>query len=374
MALRPTCHPDATHYARGMCHTCYNRKVRGQGPRRGAEPHSEQSALDASRKAHAATEAARQQLLSELADKNAAIEALTRLARERKVPPIVAKKAVGRGKRRQGVPVMLLSDLHIEEPVRPAQVNGLNEYTLDIADTCLRATTEAYEWFTRDPRWDMRHGVIWWGGDFYSGYIHDELVESNQLSPVESVVWLQSRLEKQIRTILAQCNFESLIVACNDGNHGRLTNKMRVSTRTANSLEWLLYKSVAARFSDEKRVTFQVADGDYNYLNVYDTKLCFFHGDSVKYQGGVGGITVPLLRGLNELRKYRAVDVYNLGHFHQRYDMPGLVVNGSMIGTNAYSMRYKFAPEPRQQSFYIVDSARGKCMSAPVWLPQYKGA
>lgn len=369
--LKPTCHPNRPHHARGLCSPCYNHQTRGRGEAPAARTVERRDEIALLRKAHAETEAARQRLLNELGDAKEQIEALTRLSK-RPPAPIVAKKAT-RGKRRQGVPVINLSDWHIEEPVYPEQVNGLNHYNLDIADKCITQCTEAFEWFCRDPRWDMRFGVLNYMGDLYSGYIHDELVEGNLLSPVESVVWLQARIERQIRTILAHCPFETLIVMCEDGNHGRMTHKMRVGTRTANSLEWLLYKSIAARFADEKRVRFQIAEGDYNYLSIYDTNVCFFHGDSVKYQGGVGGLLVPLMRGLNELRKYKPADVYVLGHFHQYMSLPNVVVNGSMIGTNAYSMRYKFAPEPRQQSFFLIDSERGKCVSAPVWLPQYGG-
>ena len=310
---------------------------------------------------------AKKKLLDELKSRDVQIEILGCL-RSTPPSPIVARRGVGDGKRRQGTPVLVLSDLHIEEPVSLASVNGLNEYSLDIAAKCIDRCADAFEWLSHDPRYDCREAVIAILGDTYSGYIHDELKESNFLSPVQAVVWLQEHIERMIQKILATTSFERITVVCVDGNHGRLTNKIRVQTRTENSLEWLFYKTLAARFAHEPRLAFSIADGEWVFTEVYGTTIGFTHGDSFRYQGGVGGLLIPLRRGFNEMRKYRKVDMMVCGHFHQRTDTGEILVNGSMIGVNAYSMHLHASPEPRQQSWFMVDSTRGKALSAPVWL------
>jgi hypothetical protein len=185
---------------------------------------------------------------------------------------------------------------------------------------------------------------------------------------VQACEWLQERIEKMLRRILAETSFERIVIPCNDGNHGRLTQKMRVSTRTANSLEWLLYKTLASRFVDEPRLQFQIAAGEWNFLDIFDHTLGLFHGDSVRYQGGVGGIMIPMRKALNEMRKYRKVDSFAFGHFHQYLPLPEMTGNGSGIGLGPYSMSIKAAPEPRQQAFFLIDSVRGKCNQTPIWL------
>lgn len=313
---------------------------------------------------------ARQRLLKDIADKQEQIEILKELRSASPLEPIVARPKVG-GMQRQGVPVMLCSDWHVEEPVDPRAIGGLNEYNLEIADACIARMAEAFEWFLRDSRFDCRAGVVWLGGDLYSGYIHEELIESAFLSPTQAVLWLQERIERMLRTIAATCpTLERIIVPCNDGNHGRMTHKIRVSTRTANSLEWLLYKNLAARMADDPRFEFDVADGEWTFVDIFGKRLGFSHGDSFAYGGGVGGISIPIRRGISRQFQHRPVDYFNLGHFHQRNDFGDIAVNGSMIGPNAYSERIHAKPEPRQQSWYLLDSERGKCFSAPIWLPQ----
>lgn len=314
---------------------------------------------------------ARKRLLRDIADKQEQIEILKELRAAKPLGPIVAPPKVG-GMQRNGVPVMLCSDWHVEEEVDPRTINGLNKYDLDIADACIARMAEAYEWFLRDSRFDCRAGIVWLGGDLISGYIHEELVENNLLSPVEGVLWLQERVERMLRTIAATCpNLERIIVPCNDGNHGRLTNKIRVSTRTANSIEWLMYKSLAAKMADDPRFEFDVADGEWTFVEVFGKTLGFTHGDSFNYGGGVGGISIPIRRGIDRQFQHQSVDYFNLGHFHQRNDFGAITVNGSMIGFNAYAQRIHAKPEPRQQTWYVIDSEHGKSFTAPVWLPQY---
>lgn len=314
--------------------------------------------------------AAQEYLISELADREKQIEALKNLSNVRPIKPIVAGKRVG-AKQRRGTPQLTLSDWHVEERVDPKTVNGLNKYDLDIADRCISEVAEAFAWMHRDPRFDVREAIVALLGDLFSGYIHEELAEGNFLSPVQAGAWLLPRLEKMLRTMAAKCeSIERFVVVCNDGNHGRLTRKMRVATRTANSLEWFLYFNLAQRMSDDPRFVFQIADGAWNYVEVYDRVLGFTHGDNYRYLGGVGGLLIPVRRGLNEDRKYRRLDHVSMGHFHTRHDFEDISVNGSMIGITPYSMSIHCPPEKRQQSWFMLDQEYGKCLSAPIVLPQ----
>lgn len=306
-------------------------------------------------------------LLGELQDREEQI-GVVRALREAQVQPIVGKPRT-HGSKRHGVPVMLISDLHVEEPVRPETVNGLNEYNLEIAATCIDEMASAYSWMLQDSRFDCREGVVWLGGDLFSNFIHEELQEQNLLSPVEAIVWLHKHIVAMFDRILAETQLERIIVPCNDGNHGRLTHRMRIATRTKNSLEWLLYQQLARHYANEPRLQFQIAEGVSNYLDIYGTSICFQHGDTFKYQGGVGGLLIPVRRGFNEIRKYRKVDHLVIGHFHQRLDAGDVIVNGSGIGINAYGMSIKATPEPRQQSWFLIDQEHGKAISAPIWLP-----
>lgn len=312
---------------------------------------------------------AKNELLEQLRQRDFQLETMMALKAD-PIEPIVARKGIGEGKRRQGVPCMVLSDLHIEERVTLEKTMGLNEYNLDIADKCLDRCAEAFEWFEKEkkPLWDMRTAIVAIIGDTISGWIHAELVESNFLSPIKAAVWIGERLERVLKTILATTNFERIIVVLKDGNHGRLTQKIRCSTRTENSLEWYMFHHLAARFQDEPRLQFKLDDAPYSYLDVFGKTIAFTHGDQWQYMGGVGGLLIPVRRGVNEARKFRHFDTVVMGHFHDYMPLEDIHVNGALIGVTPYSISKSIPPRRRCQSWFMLDSRNWKTANCPVWL------
>ncbi len=313
-------------------------------------------------------ESAKTRLLRELHDREEQILILKELRSEGPLPPIEERPTVG-ALQRQGVAVLVCSDWHVEEPVDPEKVNGLNEYSLDIADACIDRLVDAFEWLLRDARYDVRTAIVALLGDLLSGYIHAELEESNFLSPTQAILWLSVRLERFLRAIAARCpQLDRIIVPCLDGNHGRNTHKIRVSTRSANSLEWLLYHTLAAKMADDPRFEFRIADGEWLFVDVYHDVIAFTHGDSFQYGGGVGGMSIPIRRGISRQFQGKKIAKYCMGHFHQQQDFGDILINGSMIGYSPYAMRIHAPFETRKQSWFLWDSRKGQALSAPVWL------
>jgi len=311
-------------------------------------------------------EARNKRLLEELAAKDDELSNFKQITRGPK--PIVAPKKTD-AKQRKGAAVLLCSDWHVEEPVFPEHVNGLNEYNLEIADHCIKRLGEGFAWMVGDRRFDVRTAIIALLGDLLTGYIHPELVESNLLSPQEAQIWLLDRIEAMLRNIAAQCpTVERFLIVCKSGNHGRATDKQRVSTREANSNEQVLYQTLRRVMRDDPRFEFVITPGEWTEVDCMGYQLAFTHGDSFNYGGGVGGVSIPIRRGIARQFQGRKVHQFNMGHFHTRQDFGDIQINGSMIGYSDYSQRIHAAFEQRQQAFYMVDSERGKCLSAPIWL------
>jgi hypothetical protein len=269
--------------------------------------------------------------------------------------------------------VFLCSDWHVEETVKPETVGGVNEYNLKIAEHRIDRLGDAMCWMIDHHRksFEVRDAVLWLGGDLLSGYIHDELKETNTLSPVQTLLWLQDRIQGLISKVLSLPGIESITVPCNYGNHGRTTHKSQISSGAANSYEWLMYHQLRRTYENNSRVQFHVADGMFLRLKVHNTQLGFHHGDGVRYGGGVGGVMIPVQKAVQKWQTYGACDVWNMGHFHQLHDMPRIVVNGSLIGTSAYGMAVG-AFEVAAQASYLIDAKRGKAMSTTLWVEDSK--
>lgn len=263
--------------------------------------------------------------------------------------------------------VMVASDWHIEEKVDPNVVSGLNEYNLDVAQ---KRTTKFFKSGLRLVRLlqqDVRidNLVLALLGDFISGDIHEEVAEVCQLPPTEAIILAQNTIISGIDFLLNNSNV-TLTVPCHSGNHGRTTRTTRFATENGHSLEYLLFCLIASHYRHEPRVKMQIATGMHSYLDIYGKTLRFHHGHAVKYNGGVGGIYIPVNKAIAQWDKGRRADLDVFGHFHQHIPAPKFVCNGSLIGYNSFALSIKADYEPPQQSLFLMDKKRGRTCSWPI--------
>lgn len=263
--------------------------------------------------------------------------------------------------------VMIASDWHVEEEVDSSKVLGRNKYNLDIARERAELFFKRGLRLIKKEQQDVKINTLILGllGDFISGNIHEELLATCQLPPVEAMLYARQLIQSGIQFLLENSEL-NLIVVCHSGNHGRITKQVHISNENGNSLEYAMYADLANVFANEKRVTFIVSKGYQTYLDVYDTVLRLHHGHSIKYGGGVGGITIPVNKALASWDRARQSTYDVFGHFHQYFPAPRFVANGSMIGYNAYALSIKAEYEPPQQAFFLIDKKRGKTIQAPI--------
>jgi len=273
------------------------------------------------------------------------------------------------GKRR-ATAVALLSDVHFEERVERSDVIP-NEYGPAIADRRLARFFAGTAWLAQHaPAFDIGELVLWLGGDMISGQIHDENVETSELPPAVASLQVAGRITSGIRQLLADLPGVTLTVPCSLGNHARTTKTVRAATGYGHSWEWLIYSMIAKDLAGEPRVRVHLAPEELCYVETLDFTLAFHHGHRIKWQGGIGGVTVPAIKAAHRWDAWRAADYYCFGHYHQRIDLGQIAFNGSVIGPNAYALGLGCTPEPAQQSFFLLDERRGKTLASPVWVAE----
>jgi len=282
------------------------------------------------------------------------------------------------GKSRTAVaPVMCLSDLHVEERVRPEAVNGLNEYGPEIAEQRCAYLFEGWAWHIAKlaTYYDVSQAVLWLGGDLVSGIIHDELIANNAMMTPPAVMLAQGLVARGIDYLLERLPFvRRLRVVCSFGNHGRVTKKVWRSLRPETSYEWIIYAGLQDRFRNEGRVEWQVAGGELTFADVYGVTIRFTHGDSVGYQGGIGGLTIPLRKKVLAWDKARPADVTVIGHFHQCVDFGFAVVNGSVVGWNPFAVSIGAYYEPPRQALFVINRDFGRQTFTHVYCDPHRKA
>lgn len=282
---------------------------------------------------------------------------------------IVAEK--GKGATGEATAIALASDWHVGHCIEAKTVNNLNSFNPTIAENRAGNFFKNALKLVRKERQDVKIDtlVLWLGGDLISNYIHPELQEMNFMSPTQEIVFAQNLIGGGLKYLAEHGEFKRIVVPCSTGNHGRSTEKRRVSSEYRNSLEHLLYWNLQAQHTDPI-YEWLIPDAYFNYVNIYGALHRFHHGHNVKYGGGIGGLSVPLIRYVNRANSQRnAVHDY-LGHFHQWTRHGNFTVNGSLCGFDAYALSIGASPERPQQAFQLVDSKRGMTVSAPILLDE----
>lgn len=310
------------------------------------------------------------ELITQLASAKDVSDLLIKAA-STKVAPIKPRERSGKvGKLREATALLMASDWHVEQRVDPAAVDDRNRYDLTISQRRMERFFERGRHLVEHERqhYTVRDMVLDFGGDFITNYLRDENQQTNLLTPTRAIAYWKTHAKAGIKFFLEDPLLERISVKCVDGNHPRLTKKMQAANRAGMNLETLMYCQLAEEFADEPRVDFQIATGTQIYFDVYDHTVRSLHGDVVNYHGGVGGITIPLLRALGRWNTVRHADLTLVHHFHQLTSLPHMIVNGSLIGFDEFAMSIGAEFEPPQQAFHMLDSLRFRSTFIPMFV------
>ena len=265
------------------------------------------------------------------------------------------------------------SDHHCEEEVTPGQVSGKNEFNLEIYDRRFSQLVHGtLAWLNiEQKKTSIKTLVIALLGDYFSNNIHEDLAEANLLPPMDAAYLAQSHLIGGIDYILANTPADlELLIVCHSGNHARTTKKQRIATEAGNSLEHYMYYVMRDHYKENSRVKFQIATGYHSYVTFFDKYVVrFHHGHQINYQGGVGGITIPVNKAIAQWNKARLANLDVFGHFHTKFDGGNFICNGSLIGYSAYAVSIKASFEKPSQTIFLVNKKfMEKTMTAPIYL------
>jgi uncharacterized integral membrane protein len=268
----------------------------------------------------------------------------------------------------------MCSDWHLYETVDPDSVGGLNEYNPAIAAKRVERLSDGARWMIETQRsgpngygWGISEVHIWIGGDIITGMIHPDLQESNAGSPTEEVVFALDQCIRLIDSLASHPGITSVRLHFNWGNHGRDTPDKRVATSWSRSYEWLLYKMLVRHYGHVGKVTGTVGRNEILYASILGLDVRMTHGDMIHYQGGVGGVTIPLLKWIYRQNETRRVPLSLFGHFHTPLDIGSAIINGSLIGFGAYSQRVGSFQRASQMCF-LVDEEFGKRLSTEIFV------
>lgn len=322
------------------------------------------------RRENVALKKEREQLRAEIAELRRVTE-MIELAKgvKRDIPDWVMKKPKAGSK--GAIATAFLSDVHLDEVIRPEQVNWVNAYNREIAEVRLKLFFENAIELAKDYLGGLRYEglVLPLGGDIFAGIIHEELSESNEGTIFESMMYWLDPVCAGIK--LMRDAFGRVFLPCVVGNHGRRKRKPHAKNRAQDNFEYIFYHMCRRLLQGEKGVQFAISEAADQAFRVYDTRFLLTHGDQFKGGSGISGLWSPLMLGdarkrAREGAVQRPYDHMIMGHWHQLKFFGNIIVNGSVSGLDEYAFLNNFGYEPPRQAFWITDPDHGVTITAPI--------
>lgn len=263
---------------------------------------------------------------------------------------------------------LIASDWHAEETVKASTVLGLNEFNLEIAEKRIKNFfSNAIYMIKKKPVDTLVVGLL---GDMIGGFIHDELMQTNELSPMQGIAFVKKLIISGLKAIHDELpELQKIVVVGICGNHSRTTKKMQFNNGFAMNMEYFLYKDIEQTLTLMELNKFEcvIPEGDLAYLDIYGKKILFAHGFQFRTAGGIGGIYPSMLRWFAKMNQTIKIDKAFVGHYHTSIYTKEVCVNGSLKGYDAFAMGHGLAFEEPQQTYVILNKRRGFVFYSPIF-------
>lgn len=280
-----------------------------------------------------------------------------------------------RGKASPTTAILVLSDWHVEEYVDSETVatpsgRRSNHYTLDIAEARVaEMTRRAMLMLGHESKLaPIERVVVAALGDFITNQIHEDT--PTQLAPLAAARFAGELLAGVIDTVAGEYR-EVLVATCN-GNHGRTTKYLPISSAHLYSYEHSMYCTLAGA-NARRNVRWQIGSGYHNWVDLDGFKVRLHHGEAIRSNGAIGGISIAANKAIAQWNRMEPAGVDIFGHHHQfSWSYGRFVSNSSLIGWNAYANFIKAEFQPPSQTLVIVDGSRGVTKAFPIYCEAAK--
>lgn len=275
------------------------------------------------------------------------------------------------------MPYLLTSDFQLGEVIRPEETDHAHGYNTELFRRRYRhlIKTTIYLSFDHAGRDWCYPGIIYArGGDTISGGIHDELRETDDLTPMEAVEIAFEEEAAGIKELLKAFGRVD-VKDCGGGNHDRSTHKPQSKKANAHSYDRLISYMLRREFQSEPNVTFQITQSPDVYFPIYNRHILLTHGDKIGSRGGQGfiGPAATIMRGAQKVIQEQAalgrqVDEVHMGHFHTPFWYDWVVCNGCLPGYSEFAKMNRMRPSAPQQFLMYYHEHRGLVDLKPIML------
>lgn len=281
-------------------------------------------------------------------------------------------------RKREHIPYLLTSDFQAGEVIRAEETEAGYGYNSEIFRQRYRRMIDTTIYLSEHhggKGWNYPGMIYARGGDTISGGIHEELQDTDDMTPIEAVEMVFEEESAGIEKLAEYFGKVEVKTPGSAGNHDRTTHKPRTKTASAHSYDRLIAYMLRRHFNKDKRVTFQTSESFDVRFHIYDMHILLTHGDRMGSSGGQGfiGPMATIMRGAQkviaeQMALGHKIDRVDHGHFHTPGYMGWVLSNGCLPGYSEYAKQYRMRPSPPQQFLLYHHHKRGVVDIKPLTL------
>lgn len=281
-------------------------------------------------------------------------------------------------KKREHMPYLLTSDAQLGEVVNAEETETGYGYSTEIYRQRHRKLIDTTIYLSSQhggQAWTYPGIIYARGGDTLSGGIHDELRETDDLTPIEACKVAFEEESAGILKLAEHFGRVDVKTPGAAGNHDRDTLKPRSKKAEAHSYDSLISYMLRNHFRNDKRVTFQTSKSFDLRFPIYDLNVLLTHGDRMGSKGGTGfiGPLATIMRGAQKVMMEQAALGFTIhridhGHFHTSAYLRWILSNGSYPGYSEFAKGFRMRPEPPIQMLLYHHPKHGVVDVKPINL------
>lgn len=278
--------------------------------------------------------------------------------------------------------VLLLSDTHFGDVIRPGDTSGFPEYDLAIAGNRFGYTLEKIRQILAIQRsaYPIKKLYVWFGGDMGNGDLHDAPV-SNALFIGPQVDFTFKMLKMGLNELFSLTEpdangvriVEEIVFLFTCGNHMRESScvYMPMKYQAQRTFDWLIYQTLIEWFSQEQykgRITIRQGMSPYIFEEIRGHRHLFAHGMQVGYRNSPDAQCksmsqfIDRVRALFDSPEWRRKNSLQgatfaracIGDIHVPVCFPRIISNGSLNGQNELGVNWNLEPIPCVQQLFGV--------------------
>lgn len=285
------------------------------------------------------------------------------------LPKLEEWKTAKKATKNQEEWVLLFSDFHYGQLVKPIEIGNFAEYNTKKAEGRLMYLSQTLQYLTKYHTNPPKTLNIFFLGDM----IDSVILRASQLATTElGLVKQIIGCIELVSNFLVSLTGSFMHIKCYGvgGNHSRITKSFSDSVAQDN-FDILIYEMVKQRVGAIKKISITYPESTHMIVEVKKHLFWLEHGDTLRSWLGLPFYGANREKGniqglLNIFNT--GVDYLTIGHFHQYAYFNNIIMNGSFVGGDGYSvgrLRRMCLPE---QTLFGVTEKFGLVWKRPIQL------